>query len=132
MLRQPRSRLRILGYRSLEEYYESDHWKQFTIDFFMRNAVVCFCRGLGCNGDEIGVKPYHITFERIGDEAYTDVVAMCKNHRQLVLEMSANYGIRLDVAHLLIKDIVWFHNYRRRECDRYGNSHNGNSDLSHT
>lgn len=125
MLRQPRSKLRSLGFSSLEKYYESNHWKQFTIDFFFRNALGCFCRGLGCNGDEIKLRVYHITYDRLGNEEYSDAISLCRNHRQLIEEVIDKYKIKRKVAHILVKDIVWFHNYRRREK---GNGVEGNLD----
>jgi len=105
-----KSLVKELGFSSCEEYFQSDRWKELTCNPLVARA--CFCRGMGCNGDEIRVKVRHINFDHVGEETWDDLIFLCDNHHELVQSVVKTYKVRLSVAHLLVKEVVRFHNYK--------------------
>lgn len=94
---------RGVGYKSYQDYLNSEHWKFFS-------AAIRRPRCFGC-GKENDLQVHHTTYERLGSELPTDVVTLCGACHTRVHDLVKN-GTRLDKAHYSL--------LKRRRSKPYG------------
>lgn len=81
---------------SLEEYYNSQQWKDFRQKYYAEKPKAC-----SVCGSDVNVQLHHRTYSTLGNESFDDVVPLCGNHHQLVHEtiqkmpVLGRYGIEL-------------------------------------
>lgn len=92
-------KLQQLGFKSLEEYYESDHWKVFKKAYYSQHPKRCWATGRTDNIDL-----HHITYENLGNEKDEDVIPLCREMHEKLHKFVKEYKVPLDKAHLVLKE----------------------------
>lgn len=73
-----------LGFKSYEEYLNSDIWQNFRKRYFKsRRRKHCMC----CRTPNFEVELHHLTYDRLGKERLADVVPLCREHHEAVHEI---------------------------------------------
>jgi hypothetical protein len=73
--------LQRINLGSLQEYYQSEGWRKQKVRHTSRKLFVCHC----CQAKE-GLELHHMTYERLGDEVFSDLVWLCSEcHEQVHL-----------------------------------------------
>lgn len=82
------NKITALGFKTYEEYLDSDLWQQFRKKYFRSKKTKKFC--LVCLGDDefnFSVELHHLTYERLGQERLNDVIPLCREHHEQVHEI---------------------------------------------
>lgn len=69
----------MLGFRSYEQYLQSDHWRQFRQSYRRSNRPKR-CSVCGTSEYEL----HHLTYKCLGRETADDVVPLCREHHRIV------------------------------------------------
>lgn len=85
-------RLRELGYTSYRQYLRAPHWRAKRVEYAASDDVPkdCIC------GETEGLQLHHMTYERIGDEALSDLTPLCPTCHQMVHALEARGDLELD------------------------------------
>jgi hypothetical protein len=84
-------RLVKLGYRSYPEYLRSRHWQRKRLEYAGSDRPQdCIC------GETEGLQLHHTTYERVGDEALTDLTPLCPACHAMIHTLEARGDIGLD------------------------------------
>lgn len=71
-------KLQRLGFRNYAEYLASDHWRELR-ERYRASDRPQFCE---CGSRKVSL--HHLTYERLGAERLTDLIAVCRDcHRKL-------------------------------------------------
>lgn len=91
-----------LGFKSLEEYYNSEHWKIFRAGYYARHPEArCWITGISVNLDL-----HHIRYDNLGCEKDEDIVVLCRHMHEKVHKIVKELKVPLNKAHLVIAEIV--------------------------
>jgi hypothetical protein len=66
-------------------YVRSPHWRQFRKSYFASNSAACWV----CTKTEDRLVLHHLTYNRIGEERFDDVLPMCARCHRLVHDKRA-------------------------------------------
>lgn len=62
-----------------EEYFQSELWAKVRSDALRRSGYACQAPGCGVTR---GLEVHHTTYDRLGGEAWGDLVVLCSRHHQ--------------------------------------------------
>lgn len=77
---EPWLALRHLGYPSYKAYLRSQYWVRFRTEYYRRYGKRC--QANMC--DEQAAHLHHATYERLGAERFSDVLAVCEWHHTMI------------------------------------------------
>lgn len=72
-------RVKCLGFASYDAYLESDHWRDFK-ERYQKSGASTRCRVCGHPHTQL----HHRTYQNVGNEAFGDVVPLCRPHHEAV------------------------------------------------
>lgn len=92
-------RLRKLGYATYDEYLSSPHWLRLR-ELYRHSGrpQACIC------GEAESLHLHHITYDRVGAEELTDLIALCPGCHTAIHELERRGEISLDPADLTSAD----------------------------
>lgn len=67
-------------------YLRSTHWHQLRREWYRRYGSAC--QALGCSGKADHL--HHATYERLGNERFADLLALCERHHTQVHERAGD------------------------------------------
>lgn len=74
-----------LGFASYSDYLSGDHWKKFKRDYKKSGLPRCCAV---CSGGPIQL--HHNTYERLGNELFSDMTPLCREHHEAVHDWLKN------------------------------------------
>lgn len=72
-----------MKYASYDEYLRSEHWQKLRAGYYACHAPCCGCCGF--NGLRLSL--HHKTYERVGSERISDLIALCDSCHAAVHEI---------------------------------------------
>lgn len=97
-------RLEELGYKSPDEYYQSEVWNETKAGYYSRHPKVCAITGRTDNVDL-----HHIRYDNLGCEKDEDLIPLCREMHELLHKLVKEYKVPLEKAHLVLKETVPAH-----------------------
>lgn len=76
----PWIRLHDLGYPSYRAFLRSPYWAQFKAEYYRRYGRRCQANMCEAKAEHL----HHATYERLGEERFADVLAVCAWHHELI------------------------------------------------
>jgi hypothetical protein len=85
--------LEALGFPDYPAYLRSPHWKAKRADYRCSSQPQeCIC------GETESLQLHHMTYDRIGDEALTDLTPLCGSCHNMIHELERRGDIGLDLT----------------------------------
>jgi hypothetical protein len=94
------TRLAKLGFASVLEYENSEHWKQFKVKYYSVHERKCSITGRTDNVDL-----HHLTYERLGEERFEDVIPLWRPLHECIHAELLQRGISLSRAHEVVRAV---------------------------
>lgn len=94
-------KLAELGFDSLDEYYESDHWQNFKRGYYSRHPRICAITGRIDN-----IHLHHIIYDNLGCERDEDVIPIHGEMHELLHRLVKEHKVPLNKAHLVLQETV--------------------------
>jgi hypothetical protein len=86
-----RQKLAVLGFRTYDDYLRAPHWRQVRARYRASDQPQdCMC------GETEGLHLHHLTYERLGAEALTDLTPLCPTCHAMIHVLERRGEIGLD------------------------------------
>lgn len=101
MKRETLSRLSLLGFDSYADYLASPIWLDFRRRYFASGfPKTC----LVCNSREVTL--HHITYRRLGNEKFSDVLPLCWPHHEAVHKWLRKRRMSVELTRLAVNALA--------------------------